>query len=265
MSSPLFNDDESRSPASSLETFWGAILFYTAIPLPRNWSVSLERIARWSPMVGLLIGGILAIAAWGLAWLGFSSWVSSGLIVALWVGITGGLHLDGVSDTADGLAVVDSEQRLTVMQDSRTGAFGVMAIALVLILKLVGLAEIHSERWFGLLLATGWSRWGQVAAIAFYPYLKKEGKGARHKQNFQLPQDLLWSLFLLLGLSGIWIWQKPELLITICEVTFSCAVIALILGKWFAAQLGGHTGDSYGAIVEWSEALILCILTLAFG
>ncbi|MGL5032690.1 MAG: adenosylcobinamide-GDP ribazoletransferase [Microcystaceae cyanobacterium] len=265
MGFPSSEDDQSRSPYFTLQTFLGAILFYTAIPLPNNWSVSLARIARWSPMVGLLIGGCLAIAAEGLAWLGFSPWVSSGLIVALWVGITGGLHLDGVSDTADGLAVVDPEQRLTVMQDSRTGAFGVMAIALVLLLKTLGLAEIHSEKWFCLLLATGWSRWGQVAAIAFYPYLKKEGKGARHKQNFKFPQDLLWGLFLLLGLSGIWVWQKPELLITIGEVTFSCAAIALLLGKWFGDKLGGHTGDSYGAIVEWSEALILCVLTLVFG
>jgi adenosylcobinamide-GDP ribazoletransferase len=180
------------------------------------------------------------------------------------VALTGGLHLDGASDTADGLAVTDRERRLTVMQDSTTGAFGAMAIAVILLLKTLALAELRDYRWFCLILAAGWSRWGQVAAIAFYPYLKPTGKGARQRQNFQFPQDLLLGVSILLAYSGFFSYQHPQQSLVILGMTFGAAAIALLSGWWFARQLGGHTGDSYGAIVEWSEAFILCLLTLGF-
>jgi adenosylcobinamide-GDP ribazoletransferase len=202
---------------------------------------------------------------WGLGGLGFPNLVRSILIVAIAVGLTGGLHLDGVSDTADGLAVTDPERRLLVMKDSLTGAFGVMAIALVLLLKFAALSELGSERGFCLMVAMGWGRWGQVAAIAFYPYLRAEGKGAFHRETFKFPQDLLFGLFfLLLFSSGFILWQPQSWLLTLQSTLLGLA-IALLTGWWFAKQLGGHTGDSYGAIVEWTEALILCGLTIWFN
>lgn len=250
---------------SWLASLLGAILFYTIVPLPSFFSVQLERIARWVPVVGILLGSILSLMDWSLALLGFPKLVKSALIIVSWVALTGGLHLDGASDTADGLAVSDPERRLVVMQDSATGAFGVMAIAVILLLKTLALAELTTCRWFGLILATGWSRWGQVAAIAFYPYLKPTGKGARHRENFQFPQDFLLGLGTLLAFSGIVIYQYPEQIVVILGMTIGAAAIALVPGWWFAGQLGGHTGDSYGAIVEWSEAFILCLLTLTFS
>ena len=249
---------------SWLASFLGAILFYTIIPLPPFLTVQLEHIARWVPLVGMLLGLMLGCLDWILGWLGFPPLVRSALVISNWVALTGGLHLDGASDTADGLAVTDRERRLTVMQDSTTGAFGAMAIALILLLKTLALAELIDYRWFCLILAAGWSRWGQVAAIAFYPYLKPTGKGARHRQNFQFPQDLLLGVSILLAYSGFFSYQHPQQSLVILGMTCGAAAIALLSGWWFARQLGGHTGDSYGAIVEWSEAFILCLLTLVF-
>ena len=246
-------------------SFFGAVIFYARIPLPASWPIQFERIACWCPLIGLILGAILGLIDGGLIWLGLPNLVRSVLIIAIAVGLTGGLHLDGVSDTADGLAVTDPERRLVVMKDSLTGAFGVMAIALVLLLKFAALSELGSGRWFCLMLAMGWGRWGQVAAIAFYPYLRTEGKGAFHRATFKFPQDLLLGLFCLILFSLSFTFWQPEFWLLTLQATFLGGVIALLTGWWFAKQLGGHTGDSYGAIVEWTEALILCGLTAWFN
>ncbi|MEB3121393.1 MAG: adenosylcobinamide-GDP ribazoletransferase [Snowella sp.] len=243
----------------------GAMIFYTCMPLPTAWPIQFDRIARWCPLIGLILGASLGLLDGALGWLGFPNLVRSIFIVAIAVGLTGGLHLDGVSDTADGLAVTDPERRLVVMKDSLTGAFGVMAIALVLLLKFAALSELGSERWFCLMVAMGWGRWGQVAAIAFYPYLRAEGKGGFHTETFKFPQDLLLGLFFLILFSlAVTFWQ-PQFWLLILQSTLLGFAIALLTGWWFAKRLGGHTGDSYGAIVEWTEALILCGLTIWFN
>lgn len=243
----------------------GAMIFYTRLPLPAAWPIQFDRIARWCTLIGLMLGASLGLMDWSLGWLGFPNLVRSILIVAIAVGFTGGLHLDGVSDTADGLAVTDPERRLVVMKDSLTGAFGVMAIALVLLLKFAALSELGSERGFCLMLAMGWGRWGQVAAIAFYPYLRAEGKGAFHTATFKFPQDLLLGLFFLILFSLAFTFWQPQFWLLILQSTILGFAIALLTGWWFAKKLGGHTGDSYGAIVEWTEALILCGLTAWFN
>ncbi|MGP0128275.1 MAG: adenosylcobinamide-GDP ribazoletransferase [cyanobacterium endosymbiont of Rhopalodia musculus] len=247
-----------------LKTFLGAITFYTIIPLPSQWPQLFQQLARWSPLLGILLGGGLGLADVGLNFLGFPIIIRSALIVAVWLVLTGGLHLDGVIDTADGLGATDSTRRLTIMQDSVAGAFGVMAAVVVLGLKTIALSEITSYRWLVLMIAAGWGRWGQVAAITFYPYLKPTGKGAFHKRSIQLPQDLFLGLGSLLTLSGLLILFNVHHWWLGVEVAVVGSSIAIITGFWFYQRLGGHTGDTYGAVVEWSEALILSILTRWF-
>lgn len=247
-----------------MRSFLGAVIFYTCIPLPNTWKLNFERVARWAPILGTLMGFFLALFDWGLSWFNIPILTRSVLVVALWIGLTGGLHLDGVGDTADGLAVLDKERRLRVMQDSVTGAFGVMAIAVVLLLKVAALSELSSYRWLGLMLAAGWGRWGQVLAIAFYPYLKPTGKGAFHKQGIRLPQDVLLGLIVLLGLSSVPFVLDGAMAAIALSIGFLGMAIAFLPGYWFYRQLGGHTGDSYGAVVEWTEALMLACLTPLF-
>jgi adenosylcobinamide-GDP ribazoletransferase len=98
-----------------------------------------------------------------------------------------------------------------------------------------------------------------VGAIAFYPYLKSEGKGAFHKKALKLPQDLILGLLFLLGLGVVQGFYFNSW-VALGSGTMGGA-IALLTGYWFYCQLGGHTGDTYGAVVEWTEALILCGLT----
>lgn len=230
--------------------FLAALTFYTRLPVPSSWQLEFWGIARVAPLIGLLIGGLLGLLDWGLAWAGMPILTRSAIAVALWIAITGGLHLDGAMDTADGLAVMDQERRLQVMADSRTGAFGAMVAVILILLKVVALSEIASDRVWILMAAAGWGRWGQLVAIARYPYLKPTGKGAFHKESIKSWWEAVPTLIVLMSLS---VWVHPILI--------SGMAIALLTGAWITHKLGGQTGDTYGAIVEWTEALFLCVLT----
>jgi len=243
----------------------GAILFYSALPWPSAWPITFDRIARWISLVGLLLAGLLILLGTGLQALGMDVPLQAGFLVLSWMGLTGGLHLDGVADSADGLAVTDPEKRLAVMQDSQTGAYGVMAIAAVLLIKTVALIsfdEAGSFRNWALILALVWGRWGQLGAIAVYPYLRATGKGALHRKSLKFPDDLIWGTAIAMvasGLTGYGFGIEPTQLL---GGMVGSAAIAWGVGYWFAKQFGGHTGDTYGAVVEWSEVFILASLTL---
>lgn len=252
------------------QKFWqslpAAVVFYTCVPLPTAWTWEFRGVARWAPLVGLLIGGILGLGDLALQQLGMPVLTRSAVVVVAWVALTGGLHLDGVMDTADGLAVLDRERRLEVMADSSTGAFGAMAGIAVLLLKTAALTDLDTPRWLVLMASAGWGRWGQVVAIACYPYLKPVGKGAFHKQAIHPLRDILLGLLLLLGLCVIPIVQLPQFWPLTAGMFAGGCFVALLTGAWFNRHLGGHTGDTYGAVVEWTEALLLCLLTsIDFG
>ena len=137
-----------------------------------------------------------------------------------------------------------------------------VAIA-ILGLKTLALAELATGRGWVLVAALVWGRWGQVVAIARYPYLRPEGKGALHREHLRSPQDWLLGLALALVLHGLWGWQNPDQLLLV-GLSFGGGLnLALVTGAWLARRLGGHTGDTYGATVEWTETLLLCLATLA--
>ncbi|AFZ02649.1 adenosylcobinamide-GDP ribazoletransferase [Calothrix sp. PCC 6303] len=245
-----------------LLSFIASILFYTSIPLPWVEGLDFRRIARFVVVVGLIIGGILALLDLGISWLGVPVFTRTVIIICFWVALTGGLHLDGAMDTADGLAVVNPERRLEVMMDSATGAFGAMTAVALLLIKTAALSDMtESLRWLGIMSACGWGRWGQMLAIFRYPYLKATGKGAIHKEAIASWWNLLPSFILLLGMSGLYVFFHPQKIIVGVVVVFSGSAIAFLVGSWFNHKLGGHTGDTYGAVVEWTEALLLCVMT----
>lgn len=270
MNEPPSPPSDALLQRSPLSTLLGAAAFYTCIPIPASWQLTFHGIARWAPVIGLAIAGVLALLDAALQWLGMPILTRSILLVVAWIAITGGLHLDGAMDTADGLAVFDPQRRLQVMTDSHTGAFGVMAAIAILLLKTGALVDLHSARWLALMAAAGWGRWAQLVAIIRYPYLKPEGKGALHKAAIQSGWAALPTLLLLLGLSGSAITPLGN-----CEavglshpwhiglaIALGGSTIALLTGAWFNRKLGGHTGDTYGAVVEWTEALLLGWLTI---
>lgn len=244
------------------QQFGGAIAFYTCLPLPPTWTLDFERVARWAPVVGLCLGTSLGLIDYGLACLQMPVLTRSALEVGLWIGLTGGLHLDGAIDAADGLAVMDPDQRLKVMADSQTGAFGVMAGTVIVLLKVCALSELSNPRLPVLVTAAVWGRMAQVMAIATYPYLKSEGKGAFHTQNFQGSKDVWPGVLSLVATALCQYYWPPVTGQRVLWGILSGSSLALGVSYWFYRQFQGMTGDVYGAIVEWTEALILCCWTL---
>ncbi len=242
-----------------------SIIFYTSIPIPYVENLEFGRVACLAPAIGVMIGGILGLCDMVAIFLGIPVLTRSALVVASWIAVTGGLHLDGVMDTADGLAVTDKERRLAVMSDSATGAFGAMAAVILVLLKTVALIELQENRWLILVAACTWGRWAQVLAIARYDYLKPTGKGAFHKQAIRSYQDVLPSVILLLSLSGTIFLISQNNLFTGLKATVAGITFSLLTGAWFNNKLGGHTGDTYGAVVEWTEAFFLCAMTITIN
>lgn len=253
------------------------MVFYTCVPLPSHWPVELARIARWAPWVGVIIGLFLGGLSLGLAWIGLPDAPRSVLMVVVWIGITGGLHFDGAMDTADGLGVYAAgatpearrDRRLEVMADSRSGAFGVMAALSLFSLKgaaIFALPTLPTEHpWlmvWPLICAAVWGRWGQLWAIARYVYLKPNGKGAFHKVSSKFPQDFAPGLVSIVAVTLYPLSQNIQLgWFTGASLGWGL-VVSLGVATWFNHRLGGHTGDSYGAVVEWTEALVLIGLTV---
>jgi adenosylcobinamide-GDP ribazoletransferase len=245
------------NPLKSLLAAWA---FYLCLPAPKKMELDFSRIARWAPLMGLILGGILCLCDYGLALLAMPLVVRSTIIILLWLLLTGGLHLDGAMDSADGLAVTDPTRRLAVMADSATGAFGAMAGMAILTLKIVSLSAISQQRWLVLLMIPAWARWAQVLAISLYPYLKAEGKGAMHSKGVEPIPDLLGGLLALGMVAAVQFYWQPVILIP--AVACVGLVLSYLVGKYFDRAFGGHTGDTYGAVVEWVEAIGIAILTL---
>jgi adenosylcobinamide-GDP ribazoletransferase len=234
----------------------GAWIFYSVLPAWPWIQPRFERIARFAPWIGAVLGGLQALLWGGLEGrVPLLAQVALVLAAGLW--LTGGLHMDGAMDTADGLAAGD--RLLEAMDDSRVGASGAQALALLLLLRAAALACLGSAAPPRLLISACWGRLAPLLAMARFPYLRPGGTAAFHRRHFtglarELRPTLLLALLLLgLGWSLHWPWAALAGLLP-----------ALLVPRWLGRRLGGHSGDSYGACVEWGETLALLLSALVW-
>jgi adenosylcobinamide-GDP ribazoletransferase len=239
-----------------------ALQFLTVLPplvrrVPR--ADDLGRSEAFFPLVGLLLGAALAAADLVLAQL-VAPLVRDVMLVALLAMITGGLHLDGVVDTFDGLFTGASpERRLAIMRDPRAGSYGVVAVVLLLALKLAALASLPPTiRTSALIIAPCLGRWGIVLATGVFAYARPKGMGRAFKESIRWTHVMVAAIIalgvagLVAGADGMLIW------IGVCTVV-------LLAGRWIAGRLGGLSGDTYGAICEITETGVLVALGVQVG
>ncbi|MDD4881578.1 MAG: adenosylcobinamide-GDP ribazoletransferase [Gallionellaceae bacterium] len=232
--------------------FFLALQFLTRIPVPVRLEYdagALARSAAWFPAVGLLLGGLVA----GAAWLGaqLDPWLGALLALGVWVWSTGGLHLDGLADLFDALGAAhrDRERFLEVLADPHLGAFGALALMQQLIAKLVLLMLLikSGAGFWALVLIPAWARLGAMWWSQTLPPLKP-GLGERFawKTSGWVPWGWL------AGLVAMALWLAPVLV----------AGPVLILGwrRFLSTRVGGMTGDCLGAGVEVTETLALLLL-----
>ena len=150
--------------------FLGAVQFLTRIPVPEG-KYRIETTVAWLPVVGLLMGGSLALVDFGLSRLEVSPLVTSSLIVVLLLALSGALHADGLADTCDAVfGHASPERRLEIMRDPRVGAFGVVGLVSIIVLKIAAVDALPtSVRPFLLVLAPGLGRWAIVLVATSFP------------------------------------------------------------------------------------------------
>jgi adenosylcobinamide-GDP ribazoletransferase len=212
-------------------------------------------------VVGALVGGLGALVYWLADGLYLDPILSSVLAVAATVLITGALHEDGLADTADGLGphALEPPRRLEIMRDSRNGTFGVLALALSVLIKVACLAQFSSST--GLVVLIGAHALSRATLayplLAFSP-VHADGLGAQAGKPTD--NDVWLTLALGAGLAFVLLLGKG----------FFAAILApaiSILAAWFAARwiakrIGGYTGDTLGAVQQKAEIAVLVVVAL---
>lgn len=239
--------------------FWLALSFLTTIPTPAVPFIEggLGRSAKWFPLVGLILGLVLAGAHW-LLLLVLPESVTAVLIVALWAWLTGGLHLDGLADCGDGLLVAaNRERRLEILQDSRLGAFGAIVLVLFLLAKVTAVATLPSPS-NALVLAPTVARWLLLVA-ARQPSARPGGMGDSFAASLTPRIFAIAAIVpvLLVVASG---WRGgPTVPAVLLALIATFAILRLARNR-----LGGVTGDVFGLVVEMSELMVLLAFTANF-
>jgi len=237
-----------------IRPFLVALQFLTRIPTPSLLETSDQQTGRsilFYPLIGLLIG--LIILAVALSGAQISSGMAAALSLAIWVLITGGLHLDGLADSADAWVggYGDRERTLSIMKEPCSGPAAVMLVTIVLIIKFAALdALISHSQWVAILLAPVLGR--TILPILFLttPYVRKAGLGSTLTEH--LPESLTWRIIAVVALTLVLIAGQTG------AILFAGAAITLgLLRILMVKRLGGTTGDTAGAAVEITEMVIL--------
>ena len=236
-----------------------ALQFLTRWPIRLAGMPTSEQIGRsllWYPLVGLLIG-LLLLGAQQL--LGDTpALLQAALLLAIWVGISGGLHLDGLADSADAWAggFGDRERTLRIMQDPRSGPIAVVVLVLLLLLKLVALAALlDAELSLALLLAPLLGRSALLALFLTTPYVRRGGLGQALADH--LPRALGWRVLLASALAAVLLGGGSGVLVVLVALA-----LFWLLRRLMCQRLGGTTGDTAGALLELLECAVLVALAL---
>jgi len=234
-----------------------AIRFLTCLPLPGR-APSLADLGHalpYFPPVGLLIGGVLIVLDRLLA-----PWLARPLLdfvlLAALVTLSGGLHLDGLIDTADGLfRPGPAEQRLAAMRESWAGPRGVAAALAQLLLQYAALASLpDTARAPALLLAPLLGRWAIVYGYVAFPYARRAAGLSLALKQGGTRGTLVAATAIALAATSLLSWPTGPLLL-------ACAwLIAALIGRLALARLGGMSGDVYGASEQLVETATLLLL-----
>jgi adenosylcobinamide-GDP ribazoletransferase len=239
-----------------MNDFLRAIALLTILPVqPADDGAPPGRMMAFFPLVGALIGAVLA----GLAWLlrladlaAVAPLLPAALLLAAWAAVTGALHLDGWSDCCDALFVpVSRARRLEIMKDPRLGGFGAAGLLLLLLVKLAALQGLAASPAGlpALVAIPALARWAAVIAARAYPSARPGGMGDYFRRGLGRRELLLATVFAALA-TALLCWRGLILWATAGLALVACAGLA-------RRRLGGLTGDVYGAIIELAETAAL--------
>ena len=245
-----------------MRSFIIAVQFLTRIPLAPQMKMSdvdVGRSMRYFPLVGLCMGACLAAAHLLLA-AALPMSVADGISIALLAALSGAIHLDGLADTADGIAGgKDREERLRIMKDPRIGAIGAVCLILVIMLKYGALLALPGHlKYRAFLLVPMIGRWAQVLVACRSEYAGlSRGVGFTFTRQVTLTVAVCTSL--LVAACAYYLFSVKGA-ITVVVILAACRVYA----AYFRRALGGITGDVLGAATELAETAALIVLVVRF-
>jgi adenosylcobinamide-GDP ribazoletransferase len=238
---------------------WIALQFLSSLPVrlpgmpaPR----AMGRSLLYYPLVGLLLGTLLGLASDLLG--GAPSLLTAALLLSAWVLFSGGLHLDGLADSADAWlgGFGDRERTLLIMKDPRSGPLAVVTLALVLLLKFTALvAVLDAGHWQALLVVPVLGRSALLGLFLTTPYVRPGGLGQALADH--LPRK-----------SGMRVLAAVAVVCVLIGGGPAAWVLVVAAGGFFwlrrvmMQRLGGSTGDTAGAMLELLETLVLVTLAL---
>ena len=243
-----------------MSAFVIALQFLTRIPVQSSvqWQGPvMGRSVLYYPLVGLLIGLMLVLLFNLLAQQ--SLLLSAAILLAVWVLITGGLHLDGLADSADAWAggLGSKARTLEIMKDPRSGALAIVMLVLALLVKFSALvAAFEHNQWQAILVAPILGRSAVVLLFLTTPYVREQGLGSDMAKH--LPTKASWLVLLVVSgfvffISGL---QLSVLAIAAAMMMFWG------LRRMMLARIGGMTGDTAGALIELVEVLVLLVMVI---
>jgi len=234
---------------------FAALRFLTRIPTPTvspDEASDLARAAPWMPVAGAIVGALVAAALVIGASIG--PWIGALAGLVAWVLVTGGLHLEGLGDVADGLGAAhgNPERFVAVARDPHLGGFGAIAIGLLIAAKLVLLAALAERASIdaavlGLMLAAAWARWSALALGRAVPPLT-EGLASRLAAGIRTPVVVMEGV----ALAAVSLYVAPLLI--------AAVPLAVAFALYWRLRVGGMTGDCHGASIEVTESLLLLLL-----
>ena len=235
----------------SINSLRSAVAFLTVIPVAAGEGKPGARLGRaYFPAVGAVLG-LVAGSVFALFAAIATPMVGAVAAVAVLAALTGGLHLDGVADAADGLfGRGDRVQRLEAMRDPRVGSFGAIALIVVLLGDVAALSALApAGAIVALVVAGALSRWAMLWVIASLSYVRESGLGVAAGGANRAFDLILGSA--LAALACMLDWRHAAVAVLLV------AVSALVVGVVARRRIGGATGDIYGATCEISQLAAL--------
>lgn len=247
-----------------MRAFLVALQFLTRLPVRLRAAPNEEELGRsllFYPLVGLLIGMLLATLAMAISAASISDLLGAALVLAAWVVLTGGLHLDGLADSADAWigGRGERERTLAILKDPYCGPMGVTALVVILLVKFGALAALLSYgKGWAVAVVPELGRAALPLLLLTTPYVRPGGLGAaltthlHRKMAAVIVVVTVGTVMTSLGWRGI-----------VAVVVFLSVFI--MLRRMMVYTLGGTTGDTAGALVELVEAATIIALAVLFG
>ena len=241
-----------------MHPFLIALQFLTRLPLNVTGEWKAESVGQsllYYPLVGLVIGVLLVFTASIFG--NDRVMVVAAILLTVWVIISGGLHLDGLADSADAWAggLGDRDRTLEIMKDSRAGPIAIVVLLLVLLLKFSVLNSIvEKESWQLLIVAPVLARGLVILLFMTTPYVRANGLGsdmAKYLPEITAVIVLAVTCLCLLFVLGFW-----KSIVTLAVSLFVLYALRLMMMK----RIQGMTGDTIGASIEIIEVVVLASL-----